>query len=221
MSTTERVALTDVLCRDGASARAALELAGCVVEPDLAMTVEHPMLGTIHRMFGVVRNLVAEPDAPDVIDGASTRAQLPPEVEEQGRRFGQRLVKMLDAPDNDLVADKLRDSRLSYMPANKRIAQTMRKMLGDGGAHLPWALQPLNLDLSMKVQRHCKDYGFVVFYSVSVKMPVGSPPSVELGRIFSTPFGVTGFGTWQEPISQEILDEDVGLVLEANYASIG
>ncbi|MEZ4319657.1 MAG: hypothetical protein R3F61_19230 [Myxococcota bacterium] len=213
----ERVPLADVVCRDEASARAALELAGCVVRPELAMTIDHPMLGTLHRMFGVVRNLAVEREVGAEPDLYGTT--LPDHVPQAGEQFCSKFVQMLDDPDNDRLADRLRAGRLSYMPSNKRLAQRLRKSLGDGGAHLPWGLQPLNLDLSMKVQRHCKE-GFVVFYSCAAKLPIGSPPSIELGRVFSTPFGVTGFGTWQEPISQEILDEDVGLVLEANYAAV-
>jgi hypothetical protein len=214
---TERVPLSDVLCAGEREARAALELAGCVVEPELSMTEDHPMLGTIHRLFGVVRNLAQDAAGQTISAGGHVDVALPPHVATGGEDLRRKLVGMLDDPDNDRVAASLRSGTLSYMPANKRVAMRLRKTLGDGGAHLPWGLQPLNLDLSMRVQRHCSDHGFVVFYSRAAKLPVGSPPVVELSRVFSTPFGVTGFGTWQEPISQEILDPDVGLLLEASW----
>lgn len=220
----ERVPLSQVLCADEETARQALEAVGCTVEPELAMEVEHPMLGTIHRVFGVVRNLVADEDVTEEVPASGPDVSgwapggLDAAVRDRGHAFLERIVEMLSHPDNDLVRERLERGSLKYMPGNKRVGTTMRRALGDGGAHLPWGLQPLNLDLSMKVQRHCRAYGFVVFYSQAAKLPVGSPPSVELGRVFSTPFGVTGFGTWQEPIGTEILDEDVGLVLEADWA---
>lgn len=217
---TDRVPLSEVLCKGRDEAQVALELAGCLVEPELAMTESHPMLGTIHRMFGVVTNLADERHQyqDNVISARGhLSVDLPEEVASAGQRFAEKLVRMLDDPDNDRVAHKLRSGALAFMPSNKRVAMRLRRSLGDGGAHLPWGLQPLNLDLSMRVQRHCSGFGFVVFYSRAAKLPVGSPPVVELGRVFSTPFGVTGFGTWQEPISQSILDEDVGLLLEANW----
>lgn len=215
---TERVPLSEVLCANRDAALTALEVAGCVLEPELEMTQDHPMLGTLHRLFGVVQNLTLQDRAERVISArGSTSVALPEHVETGGRGLQDRLLRMLDDPDNDRVGQKLRDGQLTYMPSNKRLASRMRKILGDGGAHLPWGFQPLNLDLSMRVQRQCSGYGFVVFYSQAAKLPVGSPPTIDLGRIFSTPFGVTGFGTWQEPISQEILDQDVGLLLEATW----
>jgi hypothetical protein len=219
----ERVPLSQVLCADSDTAVAALEAAGCSVERELSMSVEHPMLGTMHRMFGVLRNVVAEDDPTEEVPGGEVVhiAWRPVELErgvaDRSRRFVERVTEMLDHPDNDRLRKRLLAGGMKYTPTNKRLAQGIRKALGDGGAHLPWGLQPLNLDLSMKVQRHCRNFGFVVFYSQAAKLPVGSPPSVELGRVFSTPFGVTGFGTWQEPISQEILDDEVGLLLEANW----
>ena len=67
----------------------------------------------------------------------------------------------------------------------------------------------------MTVQKHCGGYGFVIFYSEDAKFD--NETGIKLGRVFTTPFGVEGFGTWQEPISQDILDPDVGLLLEANW----
>ena len=217
----ERVLLSSVLCVSEEAARVALELAGCTVEPGLAMTVAHPEGGTIHRVFGVLRNLVADDDITEEVPARGAigyvPVDLPDHVEARGLVFAEQLVGMLDHPDNDRTRERLYSGTLKYTPINKRVAMRLRKQLGDGGAHLPWGLKPLNLDLSVLVQRHCNVYGFAVFYSRTAKLLGGEEAMIELKRVFSTPFGVAGFGTWQEPIAQEILDEDVGLVLEANY----
>lgn len=211
----ERVTLASALCADEAAAMAALEAVACDEVPELAMSVEHPMWGTLQRRFGVMRNAFAPGQAP------GEAGWLGPSVDaarlDRGLRVLERIGEMLDHPDNDAVRERLERGDLRWMPGNKRLAMGMRQALGDGGAHLPWSLQPLNLELSMRVQRHCR-VGFVVFYSQAAKLPVGTPPCVELGRVFSTPFGVTGFGTWQEPISQEVLDDEVGLLLEVGWA---
>ena len=41
-------------------------------------------------------------------------------------------------------------------------------------------------------------------------------PTFRANRLLSTPFGVTGYNSWAQPISDEIVDEDVGLLLEAD-----
>lgn len=220
---TQSLPLLDILCADKEGARLALESAGCLVEPGLQLSIDHPMIGTIHRMFGVVRNLAGRGDSrmQTIGRGAPRRdggRSLPDgEVVDGGRRLGDRLLRALEDPDNERVAERLLDDQLAYMPGNKSIAARVRTLVGLRGAHLPWSFQALNLGLSMKVGKHCGDYGFVVFYSEDAKFDISSPPNIRVGRVFTTPFGVEGFGTWQEPIGGEILDEDVGLVLEANW----
>ncbi|MCB9672093.1 MAG: hypothetical protein H6736_19510 [Alphaproteobacteria bacterium] len=224
----ETLPLLDILCADKSGARMALEAAGCVVEPGLQLAIEHPMIGTIHRMFGVVQNLADNgDDATDRLTSGrlgAAQAQyrqiggMPDaEVLDGGRRLGERMLRLLEDPDNERAALKLLDGQLKYMPANKTLAGLVRKSIGLRGAHIPWSFQALNLGLSMKVQKHCAGYGFVVFYSEDARFDNESPPNVKVGRVFTTPFGVAGFGTWQEPIRQDILDEDVGLILEANW----
>lgn len=220
MSTT--VPLLDVLCADKNGARMALEAAGCVVEPALQMSIDHPMIGTVHRMFGVVENLADRvEDQTEKLTRGSGRGYLgalpDAEVLDAGRRLEERLLRSLEDPNNERVLSRLQDGQLKYMPVNKSIATRVRKAVGLRGAHLPWSFQALNLGLSMKVQKVCGGYGFVVFYSEDAKFDSTSPTDVRLGRVFTTPFGVEGFGTWQEPISQDVLDEDVGLILEANW----
>lgn len=214
--------LLDILCADKAGARLALESAGCTIEPGLQLTIEHPMIGTIHRMFGVVRNLAVPGDNRTQVAGRHHRMEVvgdvpDAEVVDGGRRLGEQLLRVLESPDNERLAERLLDGRLRYMPSNKAFAARVRGLVGLRGAHLPWSFQALNLGLSMKVGKHCGDFGFVVFYSEDAKFEFSSPPTVRVGRIFTTPFGVEGFGTWQEPIATDILDEDVGLILEANW----
>jgi len=217
----ERVPLSSMLCVSEDAARMALQLAGCTVEPGLAMTVAHPAGGTIHRIFGVLRNFVADEDVTEEVPARGAigyiPVDLPDHVEARGLAFAESIVGILDHPDNDRTRERLYSGALKYTPINKRVAMRLRKQLGDGGAHLPWSFKPLNLDLSLRVEQYCKVYGFAVFYSRTAKLVGSEEVAIELNRVFSTPFGVSGFGTWQEPIAQEILDEDVGLVLEANY----
>ncbi len=220
--------LLDILCADKEGARMALEAAGCSVVPALQQAIDHPMIGTIHRMFGVMRNLVDRSATPTQQVGAAQLAALrtavgstvDAEALEGGRRLTERVLHVLEDPDNEKLTAKLHSGALRYMPSNKAIATRVRRIVGLRGAHLPWSFQALNLGLSMKVQKHCSGYGFVVFYSEDAKFDRASPPGIRVGRIFSTPFGVEGFATWQEPIRQDILDEDVGLILEANWLGL-
>jgi hypothetical protein len=207
------IELFDILCADKDGAALALESAGCVIHPALQTHVDHPMIGTIHRMFGIVRNL-ALPDTAYAIGRKAVGAP-DAEVVDGGRALAERLTRGLDDPDNARVARRLVDGELSYMPVNKSLAGGVRRAVGLRGAHIPFSFQALNLPLSMQVERHCSDYGFVVFYSEDARFDDAT--GIRLGRLFTTPFGVKGFGTWQEPISQAILDEDVGLILEANW----
>lgn len=210
--------LFDVLCADKAGAEMALESAGCIIEPALQSTIQHPLIGTVHRMFGVVRNLADEGHHTDRIrqHHRSTIGATPDaEVVEGGQRLAERLMRSLDDADNDRVAQRLLDGQLKYMPANKTLAAGVRRAVGIRGAHIPFSFQALNLGLSMKVEKACAGYGFVVFYSEDAKFD--DQTGIRIARLFTTPFGVEGFGTWQEPISQSILDEDVGILLEANW----
>ena len=66
--------------------------------------------------------------------------------------------------------------------------------------------------LANKVHRQ-SPLPFVVFYSQQI---AATAEGVTVSRLFSLPVEGHAQGTWAEPISDEMLDPDVGLILEAN-----
>ena len=138
--------LFDILCADKAGAMMALTAAGCALEPGLQTSIDHPMIGTVHRAFGVVRNLAdGGGDATDQLASRRRHSHVisttpDAEVLEGGRRLGERLLRGLQDPDNERVATKLLDGHYKYMPINKSLAGQ--------GAEVRWASRcPLAVEL--------------------------------------------------------------------------
>ena len=60
---------------------------------------------------------------------------------------------------------------------------------------------------------------FCFFFRIALAHHNGraKPETIELGRVFSLPVEGVASGTWAETIFDDMLDEDIGLFLEANY----
>jgi len=187
---------------DRAAAVRALVAVGGVPVPDLSLQVQHPGLGTVHREFAYLGNLMAP--------GASV----------EDRSLLKRLSNMLESPDNERVLRKLEAGRIDYMPLNKRTVRKLVPELHEAGVHLPWAFRPMNFDFGARLEERSesKPFRFKVFYSQGVDISAdGAQATVK--RVFSLPVQGSAHGTFQEPIFDEMLDEDVGLFLEANWLS--
>jgi hypothetical protein len=181
------------------SARAALESVGCDVVGELQLEVDAGPLGKLVRVFGVVGNVVER------------RSLLRHDI------LYRRVSHLLESVDNERVAERLDSGRLKFLPMNKRTATKLSYDVHELGLHLPWAFRPMNFDLGVKLEAHAKarPFPFKVYYSRGIDISADGS-EVTLKRVFSLPVLGSAHGTFQEPIYDEMLDEDVGLILEAN-----
>ncbi len=191
------LSLDDVLHGDRAAAEAALRAVGGVVLPELALEVDVPGVGTLERHFAYLGNTVGQVGLVDP-------------------RLHKRLATLLESPDNEQVLRKLQSGRLGFMPVNKRSACKLNDDLHAVKLHLPWAFRPMNFDFGARLEElsEQRPVAFSVFYSQGIA--VGADGTIEVKRVFSLPVQGSAHGTFQEPIFDEMLDEDVGLFFEAN-----
>ena len=131
-----------------------------------------------------------------------------------------RIDRHLHSPENSQVHDQLEMGKLDYTPCNKRIVRRVLDDLHQAGVHLPWAFKMMNFDFGMtisKVQSAEDCYGFAALYNHLIRMSDESGEIIiGLDRIFSLPINDISGGTWLETISEDLLDEDLALVMEAN-----
>jgi hypothetical protein len=180
-----------------ADALGALRAVGARHAPALDLEVEHPDLGLVRRHFGVIGNLLQDRPEDPVI--------------------ARRWSPLVTAPDNETVLGRLARGLLEHAPMNKQTIVSLLPELHDRGLHLPFAFRPMNADLAarLRVADAARPFGFHAYYSQAFKL---APDGAALlpGRVFSQPVRGAGAGTFQEPISHDLLDEDVGLILEAD-----
>lgn len=175
----------------------ALRRLGADHEPRFDMHVEHEHFGSIKRIYGIFGNVL---DKKDYVED---------------RVIVNRLLTLVDDVDNERIRKRLEGGNMHYTPVNKRALRYLSTDLESCGVHLPWTWRPMNFDfaaLASKVHRQ-SPLPFVVFYSQQITT---TPAGVSVSRIFSLPVEGHAQGTWAEPISDEMLDPDVGLILEAN-----
>ena len=68
-----------------------------------------------------------------------------------------------------------------------------------------------------KIQTTENCYGFSAFYNHLIRMNEAQDEvMISFVRIFSLPINDISGGTWLETISEEVLDEDIALIMEAN-----
>lgn len=176
---------------------AALVSVGAPHVAALSFSVPVDGVGQVGRVFGLVGNLLA---------------QDPPSDETLLRI----LEPVLRADDNERVYKRLMSGKLEHTPVNKRMVRKLSGELIELGLHLPLGFKPMNFDFATRVSKWCKsaNVGFEAFYSQRI---TATPASLELGRVFSLPVEGVASGTWAETIFDDMLDEDIGLFLEANF----
>ena len=183
-------------------AYAALKRVGGIVDERLSMTATYPVVGTIRRHFAILGNAI----------------ELAGVVEDNSVLY--RIDRHLHSPENSQVLDQLEMGKLDYTPCNKRIVRRVLDDLHQAGVHLPWAFKMMNFDFGMtisKVQSAEDCYGFAALYNHLIRMSDESGEiMIGLDRIFSLPINDISGGTWLETISEDLLDEDLALVMEAN-----
>lgn len=190
------LSIQDVLHPSAAEAKRALRAVGGVLLPSLTLEVDVPGVGTLERHFAFLGNTVGMTGLPDP-------------------KLHERMATLLESPDNERVQRKLQAGKLQYMPLNKRAARKLAPDLIEVGLHLPWAFRPMNFDFGARLEELADQppVPFQVFYSQGIDIADGA---VEVKRVFSLPVKGSAHGTFQEPIFDELLDEDVGLFMEAN-----
>jgi hypothetical protein len=175
----------------------ALRRLGADHEPRFDMHVEHEHFGTVKRVYGILGNVLDKKgyvDDPIIVE---------------------RLLNLVNDPENERILRRLESGKMNYTPINKRALRYLATALEKSGVHLPWTWRPMNFDfaaLASKIHRQ-SPLPFVVFHSQQVTTTAAG---VSPTRIFSLPVEGHAQGTWAEPISDEMLDPDVGLILEAD-----
>ncbi len=175
----------------------ALQRVGADHEPRFDMEFESEHLGTVKRVFGILGNVVDKKgyvEEPCIVE---------------------RLLTLVQDVDNERIHNKLTTGKMKYTPVNKRTARYIARDIEGAGVHLPWTWRPMNFDfaaLASKIHRQ-SPLPFIIFYSQQANF---SADGVTVSRIFSLPVEGHAQGTWAEPISDEMLDPDVGLIIEAN-----
>jgi hypothetical protein len=198
----ESLLFSQMLFDSDQEAQTALERVGGTVDKRLSMTATYPMVGTIRRHFGILGNA----------------SQLDGMVENNAIIY--RIQRRLQSPENSHVLEKLEDGILNYTPCNKRIIRRVISEMHEAGVHLPWAFRMMNFDFGMtisKVQSAENCYGFSALYNHLIRMTEeNGDVLITLDRMFSLPINDISGGTWLETISEDVLDEDLALVIEAN-----
>ncbi len=181
-----------------ADAVSMLETLGAKYDERLDLRTDHPEVGVVNRYFAVLGNILkVKPLNPILVS---------------------RLVRLVDDPDNERVKVKLEAGWLDYTPSNKLVLKRVAPILHEMGLHLPWSYNAMNIELADRMQAAGGEpIPFDVFYgrfATFSRAPEGE--DVELGRLFSTVIDASAGSTWLEPIHENFLDEDVGIVIEAN-----
>ena len=175
----------------------ALKRVGAVHDPRFDLQGNAEGIGDVQRLYGVMGNVV---DLEGFVED--------PVVV-------HRLLPLVKDVDNERLFQKLQSSRVAYTPVNKRVVRKLADELLGAGVHLPWTWRPMNFDFAATAaSAHQKSpLPFLVFYSQQANFSGGS---VTTSRVFSLPIEGLAQGTWAEPIADELLDPDVGLIIEAN-----
>ena len=215
------LAIQDILYGSATAAEAGLAAVGAIPQPTLRTEFDVPGLGTIVRCFGVMRNNLDTDELTDAGQNLDMLAFDPVDLSrfhQASTAASNRVARMLQRPDNERVVAKLHGGRLKYLPMNRLAARRVELDLAEVGLHLPWSIGGLDVTFGERCRRALQGYGFVCFFGHLGRIePFNGVPGFRRTREgISVPFGVEGYHTWEAPISDEILDEDVGLLIEAD-----
>ena len=203
------------------AARAAICAVGLTPLPDLSRIEEIPGIGKIQRLYGLLGNWFS--DTGDMSTVASNSTELlyfnPEVVLKMGKvhqAIGQRIARYVRQPDNERVWAKLKSGKLRYMPCNGALVNRIEPDLAACGLHLPWSVGGYDTKLAMAANTHLKRYGFVVYYAKLGRVVTReNVVCFQTRRTVSTPFGMDTMHSWAPPIHDGVLDEDVGILVEA------
>ena len=181
----------------------ALRGIGGVLVPGLQMSVMHEEIGAFHRHFAVLGNIY------------SADINSPPEIRNP-------IESILKEAGNDQVREEMMTGSRDWTPMNKRMIHGLIGAFQSSRVHVPWAWKPMNLDMASRVSKlHAREpFGFTAYYAQTIKLYPSKKSLhkglVEPGRLFSLVVAGDLKGTWQQPMNDTILDQDVALVIEAN-----
>ena len=215
------VGIPGILYGSATAAEAALAAVGAAPQPSLRTSFSVPGFGTITRCFAVVRNNL---DFEEVTDAGTNLDMLafPPSdlsrFHQAATGAARRIERAVRMPDNERVLAKLQGGRLKFLPGNRVVARRVEADLVDVGIHLPWSIGGIDVAFGERCRTALQGFGFVCYYGHLGRIEPynGSPGFRRTREAISIPFGVDGFHTWEAPISDEILDEDIGIVIEAD-----
>ncbi len=221
------VPIERILYGSVAAANAALVAVGGIVQSRLQTTLTVPGVGEIVRCFAVLSNGLTDDEATEertdvnvpigLLHFDSKDLALLNQVH---TGVSQRADRMLEVPDNDRVRRKIDEGRLKYLPVNKVLALRIEQNLARVGMHMPWSIGGLDVAFGSRCKTHLAGFGFVCYFAHLGRIaPVDGKAAFVRSRHVSFPFGVDGVHTWDPAISEDIIDEDCGMLIEANAIS--
>lgn len=214
------VPIPRVLYPSIAAANAALIAVGAVPQQRLQVTMNVPGVGDVVRLFGVMGNHLAHDEATEAGNQLDLLAFSPADLTRlaaASNGVSQRAARVLRGPDNERILARLKGGRLKYLPVNRALARNAELDLAKAGLHLPWSVNGLDLAFAGKCRDVLKGFGFVCFYGQLGRLEqADGVAQFKLTRMVSVPFGVDGVHTWDMEIADDVVDQDCGLLVEAN-----
>lgn len=202
------------------AANAAMAAIGAMIQPELQQVLEVPGLGVIVRSYAVLGNNLHSEEVTDAgaqIDILAFAAQDQARLTQVMRSIDRRCRRALRGPDNGRVVEKLRSGRIKFMPMNRQVARRIEQDLAPVGMHLPWSVGGIDVAFGRRCREVLKGFGFVNYFGHLGRVEAfEGVPVFRQTRHVSVPFGVTGYHTWDAAISDDIVDEDCGLLIEAD-----
>lgn len=215
------VAIADVLYPSTEAARAALAAVGAIPQPLLEHDFAVPGVGRVRRCFGVIGNNLDFEEATDAGTQLDVLAFAPNDLS----RFHQvstaittRIDRVLYRPDNERVLGKMKSGKLKFTPSNRQLSRRLEGDVVEVGLHLPWSIGGIDVAFGQTCRQVLQGFGFVCYHGHLGRIePVNGKAAFRRTReLISVPFGVDGYHTWDASISDDIVDEDLGILIEAN-----
>ena len=214
------VPFDQVLFPTMAAANAALQGVGALVQPALETRMTVPGLGEIVRCFGVLGNNFATDEATDAglsMDILAFDAGDQGRIAQAAAGITNRSKRALRGIDNERVFEKLQSGRIKYLPVNRLLSKRVEQDIAPVGLHLPWSIGGMDVPFGRRCRDALKGFGFVCYFGHLGRIEeLLGEPAFKQTRLISVPFGVDGYHTWEAAISDDVVDEDCALLIEAN-----
>lgn len=201
-------------------AQAAMSASGFEVQQGLTRTVDIDGLGAVTRLYGVLINGFSDEEEATDTSNPLQMLRYDPNMLVRLNRVRDKIYtaveRRLADPDNDRVREKLERGRLKYVPCNDALVRSLEGELSRCGLHVPWSMHGFDGDLGRACARELRPFGFVCYYTrLGLVHRKNGEPCFVSARMASNPFGMDVMHSWVPPIHDSILDEDVGLLVEA------